>query len=80
MLQPKCASQLRRCSIGVGNPNDDRALFVTILLVWVMIRYNAKANPNPSSVTHNTMPRVRIAIPTIVLVLLVFRLAFDFLH
>ena len=59
---------------GLTIPMTIIALFVTILLVWVMIRYNAKANPNPSSVTHNTMLEVVwIAIPTvIVLVLLVF--------
>jgi cytochrome c oxidase subunit 2 len=30
-------------------------VFVLGLLVWVMIRYNEKANPNPSKTTHNTL-------------------------
>lgn len=29
-------------------------LFVLALLLWVMIRYNAKANPTPSRTSHNT--------------------------
>jgi cytochrome c oxidase subunit 2 len=29
-------------------------LFVCALLVWVMIRYNRRANPEPQSFTHNT--------------------------
>jgi cytochrome c oxidase subunit 2 len=29
-------------------------LFVLALLLWVIIRYNAKANPEPSRVSHNT--------------------------
>ena len=30
------------------------SVFVSALLVWVFIRYNRKANPTPSSTTHNT--------------------------
>jgi cytochrome c oxidase subunit 2 len=30
-------------------------IFVTALLIWVMVRYNAKSNPNPSRTTHNTV-------------------------
>ena len=30
------------------------SIFVSALLVWVFIRYNQKANPQPSSTTHNT--------------------------
>ena len=30
------------------------SIFVSALLVWVFIRYNQKANPTPSSTTHNT--------------------------
>ena len=30
------------------------SIFVSILLVWVFVRYNRKANPTPSSTTHNT--------------------------
>ncbi|NWH07502.1 MAG: cytochrome c oxidase subunit II [Alphaproteobacteria bacterium] len=31
------------------------SVFVLILLLWVMIRYNAKANPTPSKLTHSTL-------------------------
>ena len=30
------------------------SIFVSALLVWVFIRYNRRANPTPSSTTHNT--------------------------
>lgn len=30
-------------------------IFVTALLIWVMVRYNAKSNPEPSRTTHNTL-------------------------
>ncbi|HPF78449.1 MAG TPA: cytochrome c oxidase subunit II transmembrane domain-containing protein, partial [Alphaproteobacteria bacterium] len=30
-------------------------IFVTALLIWVMIRYNKKANPTPSKTTHHVM-------------------------
>ena len=30
------------------------SIFVSVLLVWVFIRYNRRANPTPSSTTHNT--------------------------
>ena len=33
-------------------------LFVLGLLIWIMIRYNAKSNPEPSATTHNTMLEV----------------------
>lgn len=29
-------------------------VFVVALMAWVIVRYNRRANPNPSSVTHNT--------------------------
>jgi cytochrome c oxidase subunit 2 len=50
-------------------------LFVTALIVWVMIRYNAKRNPNPASFTHNTP--VEIAWTVIPIVILVFIGAFS---
>jgi cytochrome c oxidase subunit 2 len=34
------------------------SLFVLGLLVWVMVRYNAKANPKPATWSHNTMVEV----------------------
>ena len=34
------------------------SLFVLALLVWVVLRYNRRANPTPSKTTHNTMLEV----------------------
>ena len=40
--------------------------FVLVLLLIVMIRYNARANPTPSRTTHNTWLEVAwTAIPTV---------------
>jgi cytochrome c oxidase subunit II len=54
---------------------------VTILLVYVMIRFNAKSNPKPSKVTHNTMLEVAwTVIPVLILVGIAipsFRLLYD---
>ena len=41
----------RQCSFGHYYRYID---VVSALLVWVFIRYNRKANPTPSSTTHNT--------------------------
>ncbi|RMF66221.1 MAG: cytochrome c oxidase subunit II [Alphaproteobacteria bacterium] len=44
---------------------------VGLLLLWVIIRYNRKANPTPSKVTHNTLLEVVwTTIPVIILVLI----------
>ncbi|MEM7694691.1 MAG: cytochrome c oxidase subunit II [Pseudomonadota bacterium] len=48
-------------------------LFVLALLVWVVIRYRASANPTPSRTTHNTMIEV---VWTIVPVLILVAIAF----
>ena len=46
-------------------------LFVLGLLVWVMIRYNQRANPVPSKTHHNTLLEVMwTGIPVIILVLI----------
>jgi cytochrome c oxidase subunit 2 len=45
------------------------SLFVLGLLVWVLYRYNEKANPVATRTTHNTMLEVVwIAVPTLILV------------
>ncbi len=42
--------------------------FVLILLVWVVLRYNKRANPTPSKTTHNTMIEVVwMVIPALIL-------------
>ena len=46
-------------------------LFVLGLLIYVVIKFNAKANPNPSQVTHNTLLEVLwTAIPIVILVVM----------
>jgi len=47
------------------------SLFVAALLIWVMIRYNARSNPVPSKVTHNTLIEIIwTVVPVIILVLI----------
>lgn len=55
-------------------------LFVLALLVWVMIRYNSGANPNPRKFSHNTLIEVVwTAVP--ILILLVIALpSFELLY
>jgi cytochrome c oxidase subunit 2 len=49
------------------------ALFVLVLLVVVMVRFNARANPTPSRVTHNTLLEVAwTVIPIVILAIIVF--------
>lgn len=46
-------------------------LFVLGLLLWVMVRYNARANPKPATWTHNTLIEVVWTIvPIIILVVI----------
>jgi cytochrome c oxidase subunit II len=47
------------------------SVFVLILLVWVIVRYNARANPTPSKTTHNTMIEVVwTVVPILILVVI----------
>ena len=47
-------------------------IFVMLLLLYVMIRFNAKANPTPSKTTHNTMLEVVwTLVPVLILVAIV---------
>lgn len=47
------------------------ALFVLVLLLYVMIRFNKRANPVPSKTTHNTLLEVVwTAIPVLILVVI----------
>ena len=44
-------------------------VFVLALLIWIMVRYNAKANPTPTATTHNTVLEVLwTVIPVAILV------------
>lgn len=45
------------------------AAFVLFLLIWVMIKFNAKANPEPSKTTHNSLLEVAwTVVPILILV------------
>jgi len=47
------------------------ALFVTLLMVYCFIRFNARANPNPSRTTHNSLIEVLwTAVPIVILVVI----------
>ncbi|MGB8811848.1 MAG: cytochrome c oxidase subunit II [Paracoccaceae bacterium] len=50
-------------------------VFVTGLLIWVMIRYNAKSNPKPATFTHNSP--LEVAWTIVPIVILVFIGAFS---
>jgi cytochrome c oxidase subunit 2 len=52
------------------------SLFVLGLLAWIVIRYNAKANPVPQKFTHNT--KLEIAWTLVPVLILVFIAAFSF--
>jgi cytochrome c oxidase subunit 2 len=46
-------------------------IFVFLLLVWIVIRYNAKANPVPSKTTHNVLIEVIwTVLPVIILIVI----------
>jgi cytochrome c oxidase subunit II len=47
------------------------SIFVLGLLVWIMIRFNKRSNPNPSKTTHNTMIEiVWTLVPVLILVVI----------
>lgn len=49
------------------------SVFVLALLIWVVIRYNRRANPTPSKTTHNTMIEVVwTVVPALILVVIAF--------
>ena len=46
-------------------------LFVAALLVWVMVRYNARRNPMPSQTSHNTVLEIAWTVmPVLILVII----------
>lgn len=46
-------------------------IFVFLLLVWVVLRYNAKANPTPSKTTHNVLLEVAwTVVPVLILIVI----------
>jgi cytochrome c oxidase subunit 2 len=58
------------------------SLFVLALLIWVVVRYNKKANPVPATWSHNTAIEVAwTLIPVLILMVIAvfsFRLLFDY--
>ncbi len=47
------------------------ALFVLVLLIWVIVRYNSKVNPVPAQFTHNVMIEVLwTVIPVVILIII----------
>ncbi|MCB9983829.1 MAG: cytochrome c oxidase subunit II [Rhodospirillales bacterium] len=47
------------------------AIFVLLLLIWVVLRYNSKANPEPAQFSHNVLIEVLwTAIPIIILIVI----------
>ncbi len=49
-------------------------VFVTALLIWVMIRYNKRANPNPRKFSHNTMIEILwTVVPVLILVYIAYK-------
>lgn len=49
-------------------------LFVLGLLLWVMVRYNAKANPVPKKFSHNTLVEILwTGLPVLILVFIAYR-------
>jgi cytochrome c oxidase subunit II len=48
-------------------------LFVLGLLLWVIVRYRAKANPNPSKTSHNTLIEIIwTGVPALILIAIAF--------
>ena len=48
------------------------AAFVTALLLWVIVRYNARVNPKPSNFSHNTLVEVIWTVVPVVILVLIF--------
>jgi len=47
------------------------SLFVLTLLIWVVVRYNRRSNPVPSTTTHNTMIEIAWTIIPVVILIVV---------
>lgn len=55
-------------------------LFIMALLLWVMVRYNAKANPEPSRTSHNTTIEVAWTIIPVLILLVIAIPSFRLLY
>ena len=56
------------------------SLFVLALLLWVILRYNAKANPNPRKFSHNTLVEILWTGVPILILLFIALPSFDLLY
>ncbi|WP_150496725.1 cytochrome c oxidase subunit II [Roseibium aquae] len=55
-------------------------LFVLALLIWVMVRYNAKSNPVPSRTSHNTMIEIAWTVAPILILVVIAIPSFRLLY
>ncbi|MGF1619869.1 MAG: cytochrome c oxidase subunit II [Rhodomicrobiaceae bacterium] len=55
-------------------------LFVLALLIWVMVRYNEKANPVPSKTSHNTMIEITWTVVPVLILLVIAIPSFRLLY
>lgn len=55
-------------------------VFVLALLIWVMIRYNAKANPTPSKTSHNTTIEIIWTVVPVLILLVIAVPSFRLLY
>lgn len=46
-------------------------VFVTLIMIYIMLRYNAKANPTPSKTTHNTMIEIVWTVAPIIILIVI---------
>lgn len=56
------------------------SVFVLVLLVWVMVKFNAKANPTPSRTTHNSLIEVLWTVIPILILLIIAIPSFRLLY
>lgn len=56
------------------------SLFVLALLLWVIVRYNAKANPEPRKFSHNTLVEIIWTGVPIIILLVIALPSFDLLY
>ncbi len=56
------------------------SLFVLALLLWIIVRYNAKANPNPRKFSHNTLIEIIWTGIPILILLFIALPSFDLLY
>lgn len=55
-------------------------IFVTLLLIWVAIKYNAKAHPTPSKTTHNVLLEIIWTVLPVVILIVIAIPSFKMLY